>query len=105
MIQMTYKLPHLLAARSRSKCDIPNFNKSFNCLTPTQSIFHIINKGVARNILWGLFLSISLIYGDYFYFVRLEGSPSCPQGSGHPAPGMVNFEPSLASGFRQSMPE
>lgn len=67
MIQMTYKLPHLLAARSRSKCDIPNFNKSFNYLTPTQSIFHIINKGVARNILWGLFLSIGLIYGDYGY--------------------------------------
>lgn len=60
---MMFKIPHLLAAKSRSKLDVPNFNRPVTCSAPTQSIPHVINKGV----LWGLFLSIGVVYGGYGY--------------------------------------
>ncbi len=67
MIQLLYEIPYFLAANYCSKIAFSNLNWFFNGSTPTRSVLHITNKGVARNILWALFLSIGMVYAECGY--------------------------------------
>ncbi|WP_305350280.1 hypothetical protein [Methylicorpusculum sp.] len=70
-----------------------------------------IESGTDADLNWNM--DTSKMRGDPFfllrrtelYFARFVRRRSCPPGSGHPVPWTVNFEPSLESGLRQSMPE